>query len=184
MPVDMNRPYICRGGQEPGTAPIYMYKDVPGVYMKKSGEVVSDEVAAEVRFPVKTHALERRKKELTDKRLAEIEESFEKEKAEIEAGVDAEVDEQLEEQLSQLPDEGGPAEPRPVAEPEVVAAGSGDGEPADAVRRTSSGQPRETQFRLMTFDPHSKWTVTDKTTGTVLRTDLDREEAETLLLEE
>lgn len=72
--IDLNRGVTKRKHYTGGD--VYMYKDVPGVYLNVYGEEVSEKLAKQCGFPVERLALERERRGKVAEEIAKINERY------------------------------------------------------------------------------------------------------------
>ncbi len=81
MEIDLNRGVTIKMDPASG-ARVYMYKDMPGMFLNEHGHEVEDALAARCGFQIKELKKKRLKREALATATAEIEAEFESEKAE------------------------------------------------------------------------------------------------------
>lgn len=170
--INLDRPYICRedGSAGPGSFPIYMYKDEPGVYRKQNGQPAEDRHARSAGFDLPGDRLLARMDEKRAAALSKIEQEFEGQKSDIEKEARAEIAAEDEAEKKSLDDA-------------PVAADTTGGLAADGVIMNSNGEPRETATRKMNHLGAGYWEVVDKETGNQIKDGLDKVHAQIILME-
>ncbi len=81
MEINLNRGVTIKIDPSSG-ARVYMYKDMPGMFLNEHGHEVAESLAARCGFAIKDLARQRLKREALATASAEIEAEFESEKAE------------------------------------------------------------------------------------------------------
>lgn len=153
QPIDVDRGVSIRRA-ESGSALVYMYKSMPGMYLTPKGQFVSDETAKAAGFNV---ALDRRKAEQT-RRLDEAKQRLALEFAEREHAIRDALDPDDRAALPPIRDLAPPPAP-----PEPPAF-SGD----VVTERSQDGAPRGTKDFQMVHVGGPQWNVVERDTTAIV----------------
>jgi hypothetical protein len=174
--IDLNRGLVQRPLPNGGPL-ISACKTVPGVYFDANGILATDEMAVAAGFDVEGDRRLKAKTEALSKAKAKIDAEFEKAAAALDAKTDAELEEE------------GLVEPGSLVSPDAATLEPHNKEPF--ITKSSGGEPRVARVvpngpvKEMKYDPKKQgWTVSDRDTGKVLKSGLDKEDALELLLKE
>jgi hypothetical protein len=174
--IDLNRGLMQRPLPKGGPL-ISMCKKVPGVYFDANGILATDEMAVAAGFDVDGDRRLQAKTEALSKAKAKIDAEFAKAAKELDAKTDAELEEE------------GLVAPGSLVDPKASILEPHNKEPF--ITKSSGGEPRVARVvpggpvKEMKYDPKKQgWTVSDRDTGKVLKSGLDKEDALELLLKE
>lgn len=178
QPVDLDRLYICYEGRANAGVPVYMYKDDPGVFMRRNGFPVSEQEARTAGFDIEHWKLEGRMQGKLAEKTAEVEAQRDQMMADIEA-----------ESKREIAAEDAAANP---VSPAVSAPGAAAGTinrpqlsfDANGIGTNAAGEIRETPKYRMDHMGRGMWTIISKETNTAIKDNQTKDAATNFLLED